>query len=116
MTITGVDDDGEAGGEVRVVVPAQGALTFTAGELEAGGEGLEGALGDGAGKWRLFVEAEGGQGSALPWILAMSLLEKSDGPPDEPVVDSAERIAGAVLGARCSRRSRRRAVRDSRGC
>ena len=79
VTITGVDDDGEAGGEVRVVVPAQGALTFTAGELEAGGEGLEGALGDGAGKWRLFVEAEGGQGSALPWILAMSLLESPTG-------------------------------------
>ena len=85
VTITGVDDDGEAGGEVRVVVPAQGALTFTAGELEAGGEGLEGALGDGAGKWRLFVEAERvrggpfGQGAPLPWILAMSLLESPTG-------------------------------------
>ena len=38
----------ELGGEVRVVVPARGALAFTAGELEAGGEGLKGALGEGA--------------------------------------------------------------------
>ena len=81
VTITGVDDDGEAGGEVRVVVPAQGALTFTAGELEAGGEGLEGALGDGAGKWRLFVEAEKVKDGlvGLRWILAMSLLESPTG-------------------------------------
>ena len=85
VAITGVDDDGEAGGEVRVVVPARGALAFTAGELESGGEGLEGALRDGAGKWRLFVEAERvrggpfGQGTALPWILAMSLLESPTG-------------------------------------
>ena len=83
VTITGVDDDGEAGGEVRVVVPARGALTFTAGELERGGDGLEGALGDGAGKWRLFVETDkvdpGGYRVGLPWILAMSLLESPTG-------------------------------------
>ena len=83
VTITGVDDDGEAGGEVRVVVPARGALTFTAGELERGGDGLAGALGDGAGKWRLFVEADkvdpGGYRVGLPWIFAMSLLESPTG-------------------------------------
>ena len=86
VAIAGVDDEGEAGGEVRVVVPARGAVTLTAGELERGGEGLEGALGDGAGKWRLFVEAEKvgtyhryGFWVALPWILAMSLLESPTG-------------------------------------
>ena len=33
--------------------------TLTAAELESGGDGLEGALDDGAGKWRLRVSADG---------------------------------------------------------
>ena len=68
VTIVGVDDRGESpGSEVTTTIPAGASRTFTAAALESGGEGLEGALGDGAGKWRLVVQ------SAQP-IVAMSLL------------------------------------------
>ena len=68
VTIVGVDDRGESpGSEVTTTIPAGASRTFTAAALESGGEGLEGALGDGEGKWRLVVQ------SAQP-IVAMSLL------------------------------------------
>ena len=86
VTITGVDDEGAEGGAVRATIPARATWTFTAGELEDGGERLEGSLGDGAGKWRLFVEAEkvetyrdNVEWVALPWIRAMSLLRSPTG-------------------------------------
>ena len=65
VTIEGTDDSGESPGTaVRLTVPARGARTVTARELEseeARGESardLDGALGDGAGKWRLAVTAD----------------------------------------------------------
>ena len=59
VTITGTDDRGEpAAGAVSVAVAAGAARTLTARELEAGGDGFEGALGEGAGKWQLVVESE----------------------------------------------------------
>ena len=59
VTVEGVDDDGEPGrGEVRLTVPARAARTLDALQLEAGGSGVEGSLGDGAGKWRLAVGAD----------------------------------------------------------
>ena len=68
VSIEGVDDRGASpGSEVTVTVPAGASRTFTAAALESGGEGLEGALGDGAGKWRLTVQSE------QP-LVAMSLL------------------------------------------
>ncbi len=67
-TIRGVDDDGASpGGDVSVALPAGAARTLTAAALESG-EGVDGALGDGRGKWRLTVEAD------QP-LLVMSLLE-----------------------------------------
>ena len=67
VTITGVDDRGASpGGEVRVSVPAGAARTLAADELESG-TGLQGALGDGTGKWELRVESD------RP-VLVMSLL------------------------------------------
>ena len=61
VTIEGKDDGGESpGGAVRVTVPARGSRQVTAAELESGeGEGLVGALGDGTGRWRLLVTADG---------------------------------------------------------
>ena len=61
VTIEGVDDGGESpGGAVRLTVPARGSRQVTAAELESGeGEGLSGALGDGNGRWRLLVTADG---------------------------------------------------------
>ena len=60
VTIDGVDDNGASpGATVRLQLPAGTARTLTAVELETGnGTGLTGALGDGAGKWELTVEAD----------------------------------------------------------
>ena len=59
VAVTGVDDAGVPGlGEVRFAVPSGAARTVTARELESG-DGLDGALGDGAGKWRLLVRSAG---------------------------------------------------------
>ena len=56
-TITGTDDAGASSGEVRVAIPAGTVRTLSAAELESGvAEGIvEGALGTGAGKWRLTL-------------------------------------------------------------
>ena len=71
-TIGGVDDAGRAGGAVSVTVPAGEALWLSAAELEEGGDGFEGSLGDGEGKWRLTVS------SAAP-LAVMSLVEDEQG-------------------------------------
>ena len=72
VTITGLDDRGAWSGTVTLAVPAMSAATFTSAQLEAGGEGLAGSLGDGYGKWRLRVE------SNVP-LAVMSLVESRDG-------------------------------------
>ena len=59
VSITGVDDRGESpGSEVTMAIPAGAGRTFTSALLESGGEGFEGALGNGEGKWRLTVDSE----------------------------------------------------------
>lgn len=73
VTIMGIDDRGRSpGSEIRTTIPAQAALTLSAAELEVPQNPREGALGDGAGKWRLIVESD------RP-ILAMSLMESAAG-------------------------------------
>ncbi len=73
VAVAGIDGNGVAGeGEVGLAVPAGGARTVSAFELESGGAGLDGALGDGAGKWQLTVTAD------AP-VLAMSLLRSPTG-------------------------------------
>ena len=74
VTIVGRDARGQAapGGEVRLTVAAGTARTLTAQEIEAGGAGFEGRLGDGAGKWQLFITADG-------TLLVMSLLQSPTG-------------------------------------
>lgn len=60
ITITARDDAGAAGeSAVELQLAAGSARTLTAPELEDGGEDISGAFGDGAGKWRLFVESDG---------------------------------------------------------
>ena len=69
VIIDGTDDRGNPSpGTVDLTVPAGAVRSFTAQELEAENEDFEGALGVGAGKWRLTVK------SATP-IRVMSLLE-----------------------------------------
>ena len=60
VRITGIDAAGEAGeGAVVLTLPGRASRSLSAQALETGqGEGLTGALGDGAGKWRLRVIAE----------------------------------------------------------
>ena len=59
VEIEGVDDRGEPGeGKVRFTVEPREARAVTALALETGEGGLEGRLGDGAGKWRLAVSAD----------------------------------------------------------
>ena len=73
VTITGTDDQGASPGRpVRVTVPPGAARTYTAAQLEEGAPDLTGALGDGAGKWRLTVDSD------RP-ISAMSLLASPTG-------------------------------------
>ena len=74
VTIAGIDDRGvsSSGGSVAVSVPAGTSRTLTAHELEAGGDGLVGELGNGAGKWQLVVE------SGQP-VIVMSLLSSPTG-------------------------------------
>ncbi len=71
-TITARDDAGAEAGPVSVTVPAGEALTFTAAQLENGGEGIDGALGDGEGKWRLTISFDNP-------LTAMSLMESPAG-------------------------------------
>ena len=74
VTIRGEDDDGEAPpeGNVRIELPAGAARTVTAQALESGGPDVEGRFGDGAGKWQLFVSADGD-------IEVMNLLQSVTG-------------------------------------
>lgn len=59
VTITGVDDHGETPGTgVEVPIAAGGSRTLAAEDLETGGDGLTGNLGNGTGKWRLSVSAD----------------------------------------------------------
>ena len=73
VSIEGVDDQGRNAGPVALTLAAGESRTLSALELETGGaQGLTGALGDGAGKWRLFITA--GQS-----VVGVSLLEAVSG-------------------------------------
>ena len=74
VTIEGRDDAGaEATGEnVELTLPAGGATTLTAQQLEAGGTGLTGQMGTGTGQWRLRISSD-------QLIEVISLVESSTG-------------------------------------
>ena len=72
VTIRGIDDRGVTRGSMSLVVPAGRSRTISAQEMEAGNDALDGALGDGQGKWRLVVRSE-------VEIHVMSLLESPAG-------------------------------------
>ena len=99
VTVVGIDDEGSSPGSgVSLSIPPGAARTLTAPQLEEGGADLSGALGDGAGKWRLLIDAD------RP-IQALSLLTSPTGhltnlstapdlrrPQGEPAADT--RISG----------------------
>ena len=73
VSIYGRDDQGSSGdGGVTLTLAEGESRTLSAFDLENGADGLTGALGDGAGKWRLFVYA----GRS---VVGMSLLESTNG-------------------------------------
>ena len=72
VAVTGMDDRGAQSGTVTLAVPAMAATTLTSAQLESGGEGFAGSLGDGYGKWRLWVESD------VP-LTAMSLVASRGG-------------------------------------
>ena len=72
VSIAGVDDRGNNAGPVTLTLPAGQSRTLSAFELENGAQGLDGTLGDGTGKWRLFVTA----GDS---VVGASLLEAASG-------------------------------------
>ena len=73
VSIAGRDDTGAVtAGRARVTIPAGAAVTLSAQDLEAGTGGVEGQLGDGAGKWSLDVAADRA-------ILVMSLMSTPTG-------------------------------------
>ncbi len=58
ISVTGVDDAANPGGEVRATIPPGHSRTFTAAQMEEGANGLSGRLGTGQGKWRLRVASD----------------------------------------------------------
>ena len=74
ISITGRDDAGmmAPGGIVNLTLPAGESRSLTAQTLESGGEGITGNLGQGTGKWRLFVSNDRS-------IEVMSLLQSPTG-------------------------------------
>ena len=55
LSIDGVDDQGNDAGPVTLTLSAGECRTLSAFDLENGAQGLIGTLGDGSGKWRLFI-------------------------------------------------------------
>ena len=73
IVVTGIDGNGVTPNtDVRLTVPGGQSRTITAQELESGADWIDGALGDGHGKWQLNVR------SAQP-ILVMSLIASPTG-------------------------------------
>ena len=73
VTITGIDDKGVApSSAVSLSLPGGSSRTVGAWDLESGAEGLDGALGDGSGKWQLMIESD------RP-VAVMSLLRSPTG-------------------------------------
>ena len=74
IVISALDAEGDPPpvGDVRLTLPAGAARMLSARQLEQGGSGLSGRLGDGAGKWQLFV-------SARTPIQVMSVMQTRSG-------------------------------------
>ena len=106
IVITGMDDLGEAApsGEVRLRVGLGAARLLTARQLEGGGTGITGRLGNGAGKWRLSVasdrplqvmsllQLETGQGRYLANLSRGQTGVSVDSPPPPPPPDAPDLV------------------------
>ena len=59
VLLSGVDDAGSSGGEAELALEPWAVRTLTASQLAEGGEDIRGALGAGAGNWRVTLDADG---------------------------------------------------------
>ena len=86
VSITGRDDSGAkaTGGAVGLTLPAGGARTLTAQQLEAGDTGLTGQFGAGTGRWRLLV-------SSNQSIEVVNLVTSSTGAAGQPFLERCTR-------------------------
>lgn len=92
VTIFGVDDAGMRSPNVQLQIASGAVREVTAAQLEGlepDLEGLLGSLGDGEGKWQLFVSSD------LP-IHVMSLLENTTGQVTNLSAPAAHRVFSAV--------------------
>ena len=108
IEITGKDDHAESpGSHVTLSLAAGASRILTSSDLESGAHDLDGALGDGAGKWQLDVESD-------EPIVVMSLLSSTSGyltnlstaPTHGARQEMAEdvfreRISAPIVQARC---------------
>ena len=90
VSIQGVDDQGRIYGPVSLTLAAGEARTLSAQDLEDGASGLTGTLGDGRGKWDLYV-------TARESVIGMSLLESPTGHLSN-ISTTGVRIAPASTG------------------
>jgi len=72
VTVYGIDGSGTRSDDVQAMVPAGAAHTYSAAQLENGGDGLTQKMGSGSGKWQLHLSAD------QP-IHALSLLKSPTG-------------------------------------
>ena len=73
VAIIGQDDAGNRGAEtIQLSLPPGASRTYDAAQLESGDPAFTGRLGDGVGKWRLWVEAEAD-------IVVLNLLDSASG-------------------------------------
>ena len=88
VAIAGRDDAGEPapGGAVGLTLAPGEARTLSAQALESGGEGMTGSLGDGTGKWQLFI-------SSAASIEVMNLLRSPTGHLSNLSVSSLSDVA-----------------------
>ena len=101
VTVSGRDDGGVARGTVRLTLEAGAARTLSARALEEGGEGLDGSLGDGDGKWRLNVQSDSDirvMSLLTPRVGGLANLSMSPWSVDERVPSPAGNKHGCVTG------------------
>ena len=72
VEIIGFDEQGSRRGPVSVAIPPGEVRTLTSRQLEEGGAELNGSLGVGEGKWRLYISSENP-------LSVMNLLESATG-------------------------------------
>ena len=108
VRIEGTDGRGESPGDaVELTVAAGAARTLGAAELEGGGAGFTGALGTGAGKWRLVVTADRPVGvmsllaSPTGHLTNVSTVPAATVPPETAAEVFRERISKAIVQAKC---------------